>query len=363
MEELKLDDLSFESSSEDVFNVFDTSGSDKPVKIEEPKNKEIPNSEVEIKSPESVAKKEENIQEGKTPAVNEGEGNSSSPKQNDTEKLYSSLANEFKAKGVLSSLDLEKEKITSMEDINKAIEKEIESRLTDKQKLINEAIKVGAPADEVSRQLESIEKLKSIPESHVIKEENFEFRRNVIAQDFINKGFSKEKAIAFAQRSIDSGDDIEDATVALKEIIDHEQSLLDESINSKKTQESEAITKIKEYIGKDEEIIPGVKLTTAQKEEFFNQVTNDLGNKENAFIKAQKQDPLGSRMKLEALFYLTKGLKDFSVFSNTAKSKASNELESLLRGANFTEEGRINTNVKDELSTFTLKDLEGVSFE
>ena len=363
MEELKLEDLTFESGNDQIFDVFKENKENTNTSKEEDKTN-TPNSE-ENKSPESVAKKEED----KTNQVdeipnkgNEGNSNSSSPKLNDTEKLYSSLANEFKAKGILSSLDKDA-KITSMEDIYNALQKEIESKLTEKQKAINEAIKVGVPADDVSRQLDSIEKLKNIPESHIVKENNVEFRRNVIAQDFINKGFNKEKAIVMAQRSIDSGDDIDDAINALKEIISHEQSILDNTINSKKEEETEALTKVRAFIDKDEEIIPGFKLTTSQKQELYDQVTNDLGDKENAFIKAQKEDPLGSRMKLEALFYLTKGLKDFSVFSNKAQSKVSNDIENLLRGASFTEDGRINTNTVDNQSTFSLKDLEGVTFE
>jgi hypothetical protein len=68
-------------------------------------------------------------------------------------------------------------------------------------------------------------------------------------------------------------------------------------------------------------------------------------------------------MKLEALFYLTKGLKDFSIFGQAKETSISKGIESLLRGANFTGDGKIITDSKDDMSTFTLKDLDGVSFE
>lgn len=370
MEGLNLNDLSFDTSSDDVFDVFAT----KPeVKAGEPA-KDItiptPNSEEKkvietITTPESVAKKEEDKtnQDGKAPEAKKEGTDSSSPTPNDTEKLYSSLAAEFKAKGILSNLDLDKDKIASMDDINNAITKEVESRLSARNKTIEDAVKAGVPAEEASRQLKSIGKLKAITDEYVSGEGNEEFRMNVIAQDFINKGFAKDKALAMAQRSIDSGDDVEDAITALKEIVKSEEGKLNSLISSKKEEETSALNNIKTYVDKEDEIIPGVKLTLAQKQELYDQITTDLGNKENAFVQAQKADPLGSRMKLEALFYLTKGLKDFSVFGNAKETSISKGIESLLRGANFTGDGKIITDSKDDMSTFTLKDLEGVKFE
>jgi hypothetical protein len=369
MEGLNLNDLTFDTDSDDVFDVFATKPKDtagepaKDITIPTPNSEE---KKVEpTKTPESVATKEENKtnQDGKAPEAKKEGTDSSSPTPNDTEKLYSSLAAEFKAKGILSNLDLDKDKISSMDDINNAISKEVESRLSQRNKTIEDAVNAGIPAEEVSKQLESIGKLKAITDEYVSQDGNEEFRMNVIAQDFINKGFNKEKALSMAQRSIDSGDDVEDALNALKEIIGSEEGKLNDSINAKKADETSALTNIKSYVDKDEEIIPGVKLTLTQKQELYDQITTDLGNKENAFVQAQKADPLGSRMKLEALFYLTKGLKDFSIFGQAKETSISKGIESLLRGANFTGDGKIITDSKDDMSTFTLKDLDGVSFE
>ena len=86
-------------------------------------------------------------------------------------------------------------------------------------------------------------------------------------------------------------------------------------------------------------------------------------NRDNAFMKAQKADPVGSRIKLEALFFLTKGLTDFSVFGNATETTVSNNIENLLRGAKFTEDGKVNTSVKDTQSSFALSSLEGFEIE
>ncbi len=126
---------------------------------------------------------------------------------------------------------------------------------------------------------------------------------------------------------------------------------------------SYSLNSIKSYISTTPEVIPGIVLSDSQKDELYNQITTDLGNKENAFVQAQKADPIGSRIKLEALFYLTGGLKDFSVFGTRAESKITNNIENLLRGANFTEEGKVDTNVSDENSNFKLSDLKDLEIE
>lgn len=370
MEELNLGDLTFDTSDD----IFSPEGIQDEIVIAQPSNEQTPapetkeikettNSSEEPKAPESVATKEENTNQvtDETATGNEKDSNSSSP-QNDTEKLYSSLAAEFKAKGVLSNLDLEKEKISSMEDINKALEKEIESRLSEKQKQLDAAIQAGAPADEVSYQMESIEKLEGITEDFLADSNNEELRKNVIAQDFINRGYTQEKALSMAQRSIDSGEDLDDALAALDEIIKLEKGKLDEIVNKVKNEEKKGLEDVKNFIHNQDEIIPGIKLTTTQKEALYNQVTTDVGNKDNAFIQAQRENPLEMRMKLEAMFFLTKGLTDFSIFGAAKETKITKGIEDLLRGVKFTESGQINTDVKDTLSSFTVKDLEGFTF-
>ena len=166
-----------------------------------------------------------------------------------------------------------------------------------------------------------------------------------------------------AQRSVDSGTDIEDAEFALKALIASEESSLQGLIDTAKNTEANSLKDIKSYISTTPEVIPGIALTDSQKDELYNQITSDTGNKDNAFMAAQRADPVGSRIKLEALFYLTKGLTDFGVFGAKQESKISNNIENLLRGANFTGSGSVETNVKDKDSNFSLTDLANFDIE
>lgn len=366
MEGLRIEDLNFDSGAEvfDVFKAGESGGDKKEVDIKDPlEEKKETSTGSEGIAPESVAKGEDDIKEtGQGRASEAGKEGSNSSSQNDTEKLYSSLAAQFKAKGVLPGLDLEKTEIKSLEDIEKAMMAELESRLTEKQKAIDEAMKVGAPTNEVAEQLELISKLKEIPETYVADENNGAFRKNVMVQDFINKGYEKERADIMAQRSVDSGTDVEDAQFALKALIKHEEGSYEKIMNNARETEEKNVNGIKDYLAKNDKIIGDIPLTAAQKDEIYKSMTTDLGNKENAFMKAQKEDPIGSRVKLEALFHITKGFTDFSVFGKAKESSITNGITDLLRGTNFTEDGKVQTQTQDSNSSFTLKDIEGLTF-
>ena len=312
---------------------------------------------------ESVAdqsKDKNQVQAGKTPPDGDG-SNSSSPKLNETEQLYSNLAAEFKAKGVLPELDITK--IKSLKDIEDAIKLQIDSGLTDRQRTIEDARSSGADVTEVTEKANTIEKLKQVSPEYIQDERNGQFRKTAIIQDFMQKGYDSERATAMAQRSIDAGTDVEDAKFALDALIKAEESTLQGLISSAKNKETDSLKDIKSYIATTPEVIPGIVLTDTQKDELYGQITSDLGNKENAFMQAQKADPVGSRIKLETLFYLTKGLTDFGIFGAKQESKITSNLENLIRGAKFTSEGTVETNILDNQSNFKLSDLNDLTIE
>ena len=264
----------------------------------------------------------------------------------------------------MSGLDeKELESIKSLDDINAAVKKQIEFGLTEQQRLIKEAQEVGAPIKEVVMKVQTVDKLKAIQPEFIKDAKNLEFRRTAIIQDFISKGYNKERATALAQRSIDAGTDVEDANFAIKAIIEHEEKQISKLVDDAKNEEKNRLNDLKSYISSTKEVVPGIELTDSQKDELYNQITTDIGNKDNAFMQAQKKDPIGSRVKLEAIFFLTKGLTDFSVFGQKSETKISKSIENLLRGAKFTEEGTIQTSIDDRESNFKLSDLKDLEIE
>ena len=377
MEELNLGDLDFDTSALQLFDEgvdikpiekADTppaDGATPPASTEADKGKENKNTDGDDSAEagqESVAdqsKDKNQVQAGKSA---DGDGSdSSSPQLNETEQLYSNLAAEFKAKGVLPELDVTS--IKTMKDLEDAISKRIDSGLTERQKFIEDAQKSGAPVTEVAEKVNTIDRLKGVTPEYIKDERNIEFRKTAILQDFIEKGYDSTRAEAMAQRSIDAGTDVEDAEFALASLIKAEEASLQGIISDAKSKESKSLEDIKSFISTTPEVIPGISLTDSQKDELYTQITSDLGNKENAFMQAQKADPIGSRIKLEALFYLTGGLKDFSVFGAKAESKITNNIENLLRGANFTSQGSVDTSKSDQNSNFKLSDLTDLTIE
>ena len=370
MEELNLGDLDFDTSG---FDLFDDKTEAPEAKQEETKDivKDDVNKEKEIStgsddlaklSQESVADQSEDTNQVQAGKTDQGEGgDSSSPKLNENEQLYSKLAAEFKAKGVLPELDVTK--IKSLEDIESAIKSKIEGSLTERQKAIEEAQKVGAPVDKVAEVSKTIASLKKITPEYIEDPKNVNFRRTAIIQDALSKGYDKARAESIAERSIEAGTDVEDAEFALTSIIKQEESSLEKIIGKVKEDENNSLNNIKNYISDTKEVIPGIQLNDSQKDELYNQITTDTGGKDNAFMKAQKADPIGSRIKLETLFYLTKGLTDFSVFNSVAETKITSDLENLIRGAKFTETGSVDTSTSDDRSSFKLSDLKDLEIE
>lgn len=359
LEELNLSDLKFDEEN-DVFDVFKQKdkGDGTTPNIKDP-NKTTDSED--IKSPESVAS--EQTSQGKDGKTADDSSNSSSPQTGNNEKLFSSLAAQLKSKGVLPNLDLDKTGIKSLDDINAAIKAEVSGRLSNKQQAIEKAMSLGLNPNETAEQLETIGKLKSISPDWVAKPENDKFRKDVMIQDFVNKGYDRARADVMAQRSLDAGTGVEDATFALEKIIEKEEASYNDKINSAEKKEQKDITDIKSLIDKDAEILPGVKLDSQQKEAIYTQITTDLGNKENAFIRAQKEDPIGSRIKLETLFHLTKGLTDFTIFSQAKVNENNKQFEQLLQGSSFADEGRTEGDGAGDDDNFTLEDLKGFKFE
>ena len=363
MEEFKLSDLSFGDEKDEVFDAFKSSDStkdvDKQVEAENDSQKETIKPEGEDpKDPEIVAEGNDDNQ-GQADKAKGNEGSdSSSPKLNDSEKLYSKLATHFLNSEVLS--DLDPNEIKSLEDLKTAFSKETEKRLDYKQKAISEAMKVGVPVTAVSQKLEGIEKLEGIDPEKLRTPEAQEVRFNLMVMDAINKGYDPERAKIMAQRNVDAGTDIDDATYALKAVTEFEKNGYQSLLKEAQDNENTALLKIKKEIGAKEGVLPNIILSTSQQEDLYKKITTDVGNRESEFVQYQKANPIQSRVKLEALFHLTKGLTDFSIFSSGAKTEANEEFETLLRGTNFTESGKIVTEVLDPMSNFALKDLQGL---
>lgn len=273
---------------------------------------------------ESVAKKKDN-----SPVESK-----QSSSDSELAKLYSSLAAQLKQAGVLSYND--DEKISSIEDINKLIEKQVESKLDESSKFYRKAVEKGMSSSEFLQYEQKLKQLDNITEDVLSNSDNSQLRLNIIGQDFLNRGYSKEDAIKFAKRSIDLGEDIDDAKKALENIKSFTKKELEEKIENSEKETTSISDKIKTFINSEEELVKGLKIDKNQKEQLYKQIItpvakNDLGEPLSEYAKQMSDNPIKMRVMNEYMFMLTKGYTDFSKLSNMVESKVTNDLDKLLK--------------------------------
>lgn len=218
MEELSLDNIMTREEAAALFN---------PELNQEEKEKETTNNPDENKKeekkettevvdvdslftnkPESVGSKEDNKEKEDT-----------SSKEVTSPNFYSSIAKAFVEDGVFQDLNDESiSKITDAESFKELVEQKIQSQLDERQKRIDEALNVGIEPTQVQRYERSIKILNSITEDAISEEgeEGENLRKNIIYEDYIQRGFSKERATKAVERSIAAGTDIEDAKESLQ---------------------------------------------------------------------------------------------------------------------------------------------------
>ena len=200
-ENLNLDSI---LSSEDVENLFADGTQETPPENngdsdgnpQDNKENNTDTTEVNVDTlftgkPESVGSEEDN-QEKETEDTTSEKGGTS-PKTN----FYSSIASALKDEGILPDLDDEVvNNVKSPEDFAEAIEKQIQSKFDERQKRIDAALNANVEPDEIRQYEGTLNYLDSIKDEHVSdeSEKGEELRKRLIFQDFINRGYSKERA-------------------------------------------------------------------------------------------------------------------------------------------------------------------------
>lgn len=157
--------------------------------------------------PESVGSEDNKEQEG------------TSSKEETSPNFYSFIAKTFAEDGVFQDLnDDALSKVNDAESFMDLMEKQIQSKLDEKQRRIDEALNAGIEPTQVQKFESNLKVLNSITDEAVSEEgeKGENLRKNIIYEDYIQKGFSKERAIKAVERSITAGTDIEDAKEALQ---------------------------------------------------------------------------------------------------------------------------------------------------
>lgn len=347
-EELSLDNILDTNDIDSLFTedekTFETSSEEDDSQTEEAKKNNIeettevnPDTLFEDK-PESVGSgKEDNIKDEEDIT---SEGNGTSPKNN----FYSSIAKALKEDGVFPDLNDETaNSIKEAEDFAKAIDEQINARLDERTKRVENALNAGIEPTEIKRFENTLNYLDSISDE-VLKDESDKgenLRKQLIYQDYINKGFSKERAAKAVSRSFDFGNDIEDAKEALKsnrEFFQNQyEDLVKEGQEEEKREEQERKAqseKLKKSILEDNKVFGEIQIDKTTRQKVFDNISKpvyrdpETGEYLTAIQKYQIENKTEFLKNVGLLFTLTNG---FTNLEGLVKDKVQKEMRKGLR--------------------------------
>ena len=320
---------------------------------EKKEEKEQPTTEVNpdtlFDEPESVGSGEvdKEVQEDTTP-----EKNSASP------NFYSSIAKALKDDSVFT--DLEPEKITSAEDFADMIEQQVQSRLDETNKRINDLLNAGVEPTQIKQYENTINYLTNL-KSDDLKADNEQgesIRKQLIYQDLINRGYSQEEAMEEMDEAFNNGTDIKKAERALRGNLNYFRKAYDNLIEeAKQEKEKEEADKRKQAEDFKKELLDNdkafgdlvVNKTTRQKayDTIMKPVYKDpdTGEMFTAIQKYEKEHKSEFMKNLGLLFTLTDGFTNLNkLVSDKVKKeskKAIRELENTLNNTSRTSDGNL----------------------
>lgn len=342
MEEL---DLSNILSPEEMDNLFDEEGSKTQETPPEPteddkKNKETTEVQVDAEDlfeSESVGSGKEDKQ-GKEDTSSDGTG--TSPKTN----FYSSIASALKEDGIFQNLDNDKAKeIKDAESFAQAIRDEVSAQFDERQRRIDEALNAGIEPSEVQKYERTLNYLDSIKDENISdeSEQGEQLRRQLIYNDFINRGYSKERAQREVKKSFDAGTDIEDAKESLKSNKEFFKSSYDSIVEEAKKEEEKEIEErkknaetLKKNILEEEKVFGELQIDKATRQKVFDNVSKpvykdpETGELFTALQKYEMDNRLDFLKNVGLIYTLTDGFKNLD---GLIKGKVKKEVRKGLR--------------------------------
>lgn len=305
--------------------------------------------------PESVGSEENEIEEKEGTKTNKGNG--TSPKHD----FYSSIANALKEEGIFPDLDDETiSKTASAEDFRDLIENQIKAGIDERNRRIDDALNAGIEPTEVKKYENTISYLNSISDDAIADESDKGelLRKQLIFQDFINRGYTKERAEREVNKSFNAGSDIEDAKEALasnKEFFEDAYDNLIKESKENERREEEKIRKqandLKKSILEDKEVFGEIQLDKSTRQKVYDNISKpvykdpETGEFYTAIQKYELENKTEFLKNLGLLFTLTDGFKNIDklVKGRVRKEvkKGLRELENTLNNTARTSDGNL----------------------
>lgn len=333
----------FDNKTEEITDTNEESGIEEENKED---TTEVNTETLFTDEPESVGSDKNETQEKGEPSSDED--SVSSPETN----VYSFIATAFRDEGIFPDLDDNfLKKIKTPEDFAEAVEKQLQSRLDDKQRRIDEALNLGMEVSEIKKYENAISYLDSLTDDSLTdeSEQGENIRRQIIQQDYVNRGFSIERAEKEATKSFNAGTDIEDAKEALKSnkefFVESYQDLVDKAKRERQQvidDRNKQAEDLRKSLLDKEEVFEGVTLNKVTRQKVWDNLTKPVhkdskGNMYSAIQKYELENKMDFMKKLGVIFTLTDGFKrlDGLVQGKVNKETRKNlrELEHVLKSS------------------------------
>lgn len=344
------EDLIMTGDEIDVENLFSDDGGEEETQVTPPAPKEKEEKEIEktteeeeinpddlFDNPESVGSGKDNQEEEEDTQSEKDKG--TSPKTN----FYSSIASALKEEGIFPDLDDDTlNGIKTPEDFAEAVEKTVQARLDERQRRIDAALQADVEPDEVRRYEQTLANLDAIKEEYITDEteKGERLRKNLIYQDFRNRGYSEARANREVEKSFNAGTDIEDAKEALESNREYFSTQYQDLIKEAQEEAKEEQRKIKEEAAQlkksmleDKEVFTGITLDKTTRQKAFENITKPVFKTEDgeyltAIQKYEMDNPVEFKKYLSVLFTMTDGFKNID---GLVKGKVKKEVKQSLR--------------------------------
>lgn len=365
MEELSLDNILTGSEIENLFVDGDTPQEDS-LEFAEKESEDSPEEKTEKKE-ETTEVNVDNLFTEKPESVGSGDiieekEDANHSEGNTSPKFYSSIAKAFAEEGIFPNLDEESiSKVETSEDFRALIEDQIKAGLDERQKRIDEALGVGVEPDIIKQYEGTINYLDSINTETITAEtdEGEGIRKALIYQDFVNRGYSKERATREVQKSLNGGTDVEDAQEALKSNKEYFKSKYDEVVESarkeeeaEQTRRKKQVEELKNSILTDKKVFGDLEIDKVTRQKIYDNIVKpvyknpETGEMMTAIQKYEMEHRTEFLKNLGLIFTLTNNFKtlDGLVKGKVRKEikKGFKELENTLNNTARTSDGNLN---------------------
>lgn len=320
MEELSLDNILSEDQIDGLFpdentqdNPKEDEGSPEEKKPEEKETTEVNPDEL-FGGPESVGSEDKTGKEG-----------TDSTKSNTSPDFYSSIATALVEDGIFQNLDnTELSKVKTAEDFAELVSTQIRSQFDERQKRVDEALNAGVEPTEIQKYESYLDTLDRISDENLSKEDEAgeNLRRNIIYQDYINRGMSKDRALKYVERSFKAGTDLEDAKEALQSNKEFFKSQYDDLVKQAKEEEKKErenqkkqAEEFKTSILNEKKAFGEIELDQATRQRVYDSITKPIytdpktGERLTAVQKYEAENRTEFMKNLGLVFVLTDGFK------------------------------------------------------